>query len=359
MDTLRTLTVVKTDIRRFTDRVQQMTSGELDAFLREHRALVHHLFGGFGGTIIKEIGDSYLVTFASSTNALLACIALQREMSRATAGQNPSEHTEIRIAVSAGDVLLQENDIFGTPVNAVARVEALTPPGEIYFTEAVYQNLNRNEVACEYVATFPLKGLSEEARVYRTTFRHQTRMMLGAAVMFTDIIGFTAFAETADLAEVEDLIDSRDAMHRQIAVEHGGSIRMRVADSYMLSFDTIAHAAAAWLDLVRHVARFNRTRAKTFPIRFSAGADVGDIRIFRSAVFGSAVIRANALTMLRPPDVTALALDERLLATLGDGLRGRWERWCSGDPEVVRKMAERAARLGITGIACLVSANDA
>ena len=86
MDVLRTLTVVKTDIRQFTDRVQQMTAAELDTFLREHRSLMGSVFRRYAGNIVKEIGDSYLVTFESSTNALLASIALQRELALSERG---------------------------------------------------------------------------------------------------------------------------------------------------------------------------------------------------------------------------------------------------------------------------------
>src|SRR5437870_5817059 len=116
MSTLRTLTIVKTDVRQFTDRVERMTSGELDAFLRAHRADVARVFSAHGGRIVKEIGDSYLAAFESSTAALEACIELQRHLVCAT--ENPSAgRIEVRIAVTSGDVLEQEGDVFGTPVN--------------------------------------------------------------------------------------------------------------------------------------------------------------------------------------------------------------------------------------------------
>jgi adenylate cyclase len=106
MANVRTLTIVMTDIRRFTDRVGRMTSTDLDAFLREHRALVVTVFRGHGGHIVKEIGDAYLATFESSTAALLACIELQRQLAVAGAHHPLEERAEIRIAVAAGERLL-------------------------------------------------------------------------------------------------------------------------------------------------------------------------------------------------------------------------------------------------------------
>jgi class 3 adenylate cyclase len=63
MEDLRTLTIVITDSRRFTDRVSLMTSADLDTFLREQRSLVVNVLGGMGGHVVKEMGDAYLVTF--------------------------------------------------------------------------------------------------------------------------------------------------------------------------------------------------------------------------------------------------------------------------------------------------------
>jgi class 3 adenylate cyclase len=292
MDTLRTLTVVKTDIRRFTDRVQQMTAAELDAFLREHRSLIAGVFRRHAGNIVKEIGDSYLVTFESSTNALLASIALQRELALAGRGVQ-DQLVEIRIGVTAGDVLLQGGDVFGTPVNMVARVEALAPPGEIYFTEAVFQNLNRSEVACEYVGTHPLKGIAEPVRIYRTTFRHQTRTIRNAAAMFTDITGFSNFAETAELSFVERVLDLWEHAHREAVATQAGVIRIVIGDAYVTTFDTAAAGVSAWIDLLRRVQDFNAAPDCPFQISFGAGLAVGDIRVFRSATYGTGLNNAS------------------------------------------------------------------
>lgn len=80
--------------------------------------------------MIKEIGDSFLAVFNSSTQALRAAVALQRELSIKEVGKSKEMAVELRIAVAAGDVLLQNGDVFGTPVNTVARLEGVTPPAK-------------------------------------------------------------------------------------------------------------------------------------------------------------------------------------------------------------------------------------
>jgi adenylate cyclase len=314
MNGLRTLTIVKTDVRRFTDRVGLMTSCDLDAFLREHRALVVAVLKRHAGHVVKEIGDSYLVTFESSTAAVLACIELQRELGVAGTDRPQDERVEVRIAVAAGDVLLQDGDIFGTPVNTVARVETVTPPGEIYFTEAVYQNLNRSEVAAQFVGEFPLKGISQPVRIYRTTFRHQTRILEAVGVLLTDIADFTKFAKSADLMAVEGVLDWWERAHREVATAHGGVVRAVIADAFGVTFEGFGQAIEAWLDLHAKAQVFNARSDRPFALRFTAGSDLGDVRLFRSALYGQPLDRADICCRECP--IGGLAIPAELLPNI-------------------------------------------
>lgn len=295
---LRTLTIVKTDVRGFTSRSGRMSSAELDEFLISHRQAVVRLMQAWHGTIVKEIGDSFLVTFSSSTEAVLACIELQRQLAATPTPGLDESRVEVRISVSAGDVLLQEGDVFGTAVNLAARLEAVTPPGEIYVTEAAYHNMNHNEVAAELIGPFSFKGIDGEVNVYRTTFQHQTRTMR-CAVLMTDIEGFTRFAETAPLAAVERVLEAWERIHRVVAESHDGVVRHIVGNVQMLTFDSVSKAIDAWREVCGQVSDFNGTGAE-FSIRFRAGVDFGEVRVFRSAMYGRALANAEALSNVAP-----------------------------------------------------------
>ena len=72
--------------------------------------------------------DRLNFTFAGVHPDARLTIDLQRTLAR-TSG-SLADAVEVRIAVTAGDVLMQDGDIFGTPVNLVARLEGETPAGE-------------------------------------------------------------------------------------------------------------------------------------------------------------------------------------------------------------------------------------
>ena len=286
---LRTLTIVKTDLYRFTDRVEQMSRDELQRLVTAHEGLVCKIIDEHGGRVFKRLGDSILAAFESSTDALLGCIALQKELaaSQQPAAVNATLH--MRTAVAAGDVLVEDGDFFGNAVNIAARLEALTPPGNIYLTESVYQNLNRSEVACEFVDTFTLKGVADPTRVYRTSVRQQTRTLCNVAILMTDLHGLTRFASTAAVDKVESVLDFWESVHRLVAVEQGGTIRETVGDAYVLTFATVEAAVRSWLAIVEACSKQNRSNAQNFEYRFSAGIAVGDVRVFRHLMYSPAL----------------------------------------------------------------------
>ncbi len=320
MSSVQTLTIVKTDVRGFTSRSAQMTSTDLDVFLHAHRETVVRVMREFGGAIVKEMGDSFLVTFSSSTSALSACIQLQRELAMAPSPGLTSTRVEVRITVSAGDVLLQAGDIFGTPVNLAARLESITPPGEIYFTESVYQNMNRNEIASEPVGQFTFKGIDGTISIYRTTFRHQTRAMR-AAVLFTDIVNFHVFAETAPMGKVETVLQNWEDAHRVAAEANGGIVQHILGDAHLLTFDSVTSALEAWLAVYLRMRAFNEQSDSAFQVQFLSGIDIGEVRVFRSALFGRVTSHASTLSSIGSKG--AVLIREALLADVSSDFLSR------------------------------------
>src|SRR2546423_1832702 len=142
----RHLTILLTDIKGFTDKTSAKTRADIGAMLDEHRAVVLPVLQEHGGTLVKTIGDAFLMTFESPTNAVLAGVAVQEALRRRNEGRGPDDRLEIRIAINAGEVNLADNDVFGEAVNITARIEGLAEAGQVWFTEAVYLAMNKTEV---------------------------------------------------------------------------------------------------------------------------------------------------------------------------------------------------------------------
>jgi class 3 adenylate cyclase len=163
----RTLTILFTDLKDYTARTASASREALRGVLRANRHLVEAAVRANGGTIVKAMGDAYLVTFESATDAVLAGVEVQRAAAAHNAGVAESERLAYRIAVCTGEVTLDDGDVFGTPVNVAARVQALAEPGDVVFTESTLHALNAAEVAHEALGARELKGVPAPVNVYR------------------------------------------------------------------------------------------------------------------------------------------------------------------------------------------------
>ncbi len=162
-----TLAIVFTDIKGYTAATSAQTHQENARMLRRTERLVEPVVRAYSGQVIKSIGDAYMIVFRSPTEAVRCATAIQDRLFQHNASSRPDDTIHIRIAMNIGEVRVHRGDVFGEPVNIAARIESITPADEIYFSEAVYLTMNKNELPCERVGEFELKGIPEPVAVFR------------------------------------------------------------------------------------------------------------------------------------------------------------------------------------------------
>jgi class 3 adenylate cyclase len=163
----KNLAIMLTDIKGFTARTSESTREGMVSLLAEHDRLLLPVFRYFDGIVVKTIGDAFLVRFDSTTDAVLAGLAIQEVLRQHNAFVDEKDCLEVRVAINAGDVELKDGDVLGEPVNVAARLEAITEPGEVWFTEIVYLSMNRKEVPSAEVGERVFKGIAQPVRVYK------------------------------------------------------------------------------------------------------------------------------------------------------------------------------------------------
>ena len=138
--------IMFTDIVGYTSL---MGKNEQKAFelLRLNREIHKPIIEEFGGKLIKELGDGIMASFSAVSNAVYAAIKIQDECRKLKA-------FELRIGVHQGEVVFENNDIFGDAVNITSRLQTIAPPSAIYVSESVQRDLfNKNEIRSEFVGT--------------------------------------------------------------------------------------------------------------------------------------------------------------------------------------------------------------
>ena len=114
------------------------------------------------GRIVKLMGDGALVEFASVVDAVQCAIDLQ------TSDKNiGDEAIRLRIGIHVGDIILDDDDIFGDGVNIAARLEPLSETGGICLSEIAVQSLgNRVDVAFSDLGEKRLKNIDRPVRIF-------------------------------------------------------------------------------------------------------------------------------------------------------------------------------------------------
>jgi len=161
------LVILFTDIAGYTESVAKLSRKENEELLAHHNDTLYPIIRSFSGRVVKTIGDALLIVFRSPTDAMLCAMAMQDSLYDRNRSLPPEKQIHIRVAASLGEVRLENNDIFGEPVNTTSRIENITPQDEIYLSDAVYMAMSKAEVPCVEVGLKTLKGISEPVKIWQ------------------------------------------------------------------------------------------------------------------------------------------------------------------------------------------------
>jgi adenylate cyclase len=137
--------------------------------LKAHRAeLFEPKIAQHRGRLVKSTGDGLLAEFPSVVDALRCAVEVQREMARRNEGVAEDRRIAFRIGVHVGDIVAEQDDIFGDGVNVAARLEALAEPGGISVSARVQEDAEgRLDVGFVDDGEQRLKNIARPIRVYR------------------------------------------------------------------------------------------------------------------------------------------------------------------------------------------------
>jgi TolB-like protein/class 3 adenylate cyclase len=139
------------------------------------KALVDPTIAAHRGRIVKTTGDGMLVEFASAVDAVRNAFEIQRSMAEQNTAVPQDQRIEFRIGIHVGDVIFDDNDIFGDGVNIAARLEGIAEPGGVCISDDAYRQVRgKVEIACDDMGPQPLKNIAEPMRAWRVRLPGQT-----------------------------------------------------------------------------------------------------------------------------------------------------------------------------------------
>jgi adenylate cyclase len=114
------------------------------AAFKAHRSAMYPIILNHGGRIVKNTGDGFMLEFPSVVGAIEGAIAMQALMAERN-GQLPADRImQFRMGIHMGDVMADEDDVFGDDVNLAARLETIAIPGGVAVSAKAYGEASKH-----------------------------------------------------------------------------------------------------------------------------------------------------------------------------------------------------------------------
>jgi adenylate cyclase len=131
----RLAAVLAADVASYSRLMGRDEEGTLAKLKTFRKILVDPTIAAHRGRIVKTTGDGMLVEFASAVDAARCAVEVQLGMADQNADVPQDVRLEFRIGIHVGDVIIDENDIFGDGVNIAARLEGIAEPGGVCISD--------------------------------------------------------------------------------------------------------------------------------------------------------------------------------------------------------------------------------
>ena len=149
---------------RHTERNEEAST----VALRMYRAVVEESISAHRGHIFSSAGDGVVAEFPSIVEAIRCAIEIQNEIAERNTTVPEDERMRFRIGVNLGDVVIEDNNLYGTGVNIAVRLEQLAEPDGICISQTVYDQVRKIvEIPFQDIGERRLKNISDPVHVYR------------------------------------------------------------------------------------------------------------------------------------------------------------------------------------------------
>jgi len=164
----RLTAILAADVVGYSRLMDEDEEGTLLA-LKEHlQQFIEPAIDSHNGHIIKLMGDGILAEFTSVHDAVQSAIDIQRGMFRRNSKLLDEHKIVFRIGINIGDVISEDDDVFGTDVNIAARLETLAEPGGICLSRPVYDQVKHLiDVGFTYLGEQQVKNISDPVYAYK------------------------------------------------------------------------------------------------------------------------------------------------------------------------------------------------
>jgi adenylate cyclase len=164
----RLAAILAADVVGYSRQMGADEAGTLAALKRHRETIFNPAVAAHNGRIVKLIGDGAIVEFGSVVDAVNCALSVQRSGAPLPGAAARQPTIVLRIGINLGDVIIENDDIYGEGVNIAARLEPLAEPGGICVSSIVHESIgNRIDVRFEDGGDVSVKNIDRPVRVWK------------------------------------------------------------------------------------------------------------------------------------------------------------------------------------------------
>jgi adenylate cyclase len=173
----RLAAILAADVAGYSKLMGLDEEGTLAALTAHRTELIEPSIVEHRGWVVKTTGDGLLAAFASVVDAVRCAVAFQEGMEKRNTDIPEDGRIQFRIGINLGDVIVQDDDVYGDGVNVAARLEGLAESGGICVSDLVYKSVRgKLDLTFGDLGDQTVKNIAEPVRVYRV----QAEAMVGS-----------------------------------------------------------------------------------------------------------------------------------------------------------------------------------
>lgn len=248
MNETTTVTVLFTDVVGSTRLRQHQGETAAHEIMNEHNEIVRRQIGQHAGQEVKTAGDSFMVAFDSARKAVECAVSVQRALFDYNC-RHPGHPVKVRIGLHTGEAIRAGNDLFGTSVDAAARIMAKADGEQILVSDVLRSILGAaKDLGFKNHKRVQLKGFPERWRLWEVAWRPENETVAVVTAEVSSDLGRTPY-----IGRLEERSLLRQALTRAVAGSGGVALiageaglgKTRIVD------EVAAEAKAAGMFVVR------------------------------------------------------------------------------------------------------------
>ena len=160
-------TILAADVEGYS----RLMSADEEATLRvlkSYREIIDGLIGRHHGRIFGTGGDSVIAEFGSAVEAVRCAITMQEELRIRNAELADERQMKFRIGINVGDVMVEDDNLYGDGVNVAARLEGVAEAGGICISGSAHEQVkDKLSVGFEDIGLQRVKNMTQPVPAFR------------------------------------------------------------------------------------------------------------------------------------------------------------------------------------------------